>query len=188
MLTLFLLAAGIASQQPQREQLDCLSKPQPLCYVIDFSLSVFKKWLFTWIQAHQGHGSIWSQEMGGNLDQSEAFSRTGGGLWKQTTLAGSLTLAADFVYLGELLILWAMVSSLEKWVNLLAMRMKLNNAYKILRAGPVATIVIITTTVSFHAREALSPPLSLPDPHHIPLLALSLSSSPKHALLVLVLL
>ena len=68
------------------------------------------------------------------------------------------------------------------------MRMKLNNGYKILRAGPVAAIVIITTTVSFHAREALSPPLSLPDPNHIPLLALSLTSSPKHPLLGLVLL
>lgn len=43
----FFFLQGLLSQQPQREQLGCLSKPQPLCYVIDFSLSVFRKWLFT---------------------------------------------------------------------------------------------------------------------------------------------
>lgn len=43
MLALFLLSTGISQLQPQREQLGCLSKPQPLCYVIDFSLSVFRR-------------------------------------------------------------------------------------------------------------------------------------------------
>lgn len=76
--------------------------------------------------------------MGGNLDQSKEFSGREGGLWRQTALAGSLTLAADFVYLGKLLTLWALVSSFEKGVNVLAMRMKLNNAYKMLRAGAAA--------------------------------------------------
>lgn len=58
--------------------------------------------------------------MGGNLDQSAEFSgREGWGLWRQTALAGSLALAADFVYSGKLLTLWALVSSFEKEVNLL---------------------------------------------------------------------